>query len=131
MQGIFAACPQRCGHRASNSRPNRGIKETRLQPTHPFWLSLLKIQNMGPGGGERKGCLLFCFSGALSSYVVSSIHISQWISPAERLRCAISQTILHPNPGIEPGSPALQVDSLPLSDSLQPHGLWPTRLLCP
>ena len=51
-----------------------------------------------------------------------------------------------PNPGIKPGSPALQADSLPseplgkegedashsvVSDSLRPHGLWPTRLLCP
>ena len=54
-----------------------------------------------------------------------------------------------PNPGIEPGSPALQADSLPpklsgkpispscvlcrsvISNSLQLHGLQPTRLLCP
>ena len=51
-----------------------------------------------------------------------------------------------PNPGIKPGSPALQADSLPseppgkegedashsvMSDSLWPHGLRPTRLLCP
>ena len=55
----------------------------------------------------------------------------------------------HPNPGIEPTSPALQAHSLPLShqgstpaqigsvscsvlsDSLQPHGVQPVRLLCP
>ena len=57
-----------------------------------------------------------------------------------------------PNPGIEPGSPALQVDVLPLShqgspwetrtcvtckevlvvpDSLRPHRLQPVKLLCP
>ena len=54
-----------------------------------------------------------------------------------------------PNPGIKPGSPELQADSLPskptgkpispscmlchsvMSDSLQLHGLQPTRLLCP
>ena len=51
-----------------------------------------------------------------------------------------------PNPGIKPGSPALQADSLPseppgkegegashsvMPDSLRPHGLRPTRLLCP
>ena len=56
-----------------------------------------------------------------------------------------------PNPGIEPASPALQADSLPLShlgspfiyllplllsrsvvsNFLQPHGLQPARFLCP
>ena len=59
-----------------------------------------------------------------------------------------------PSPGIKPGSPALQVDSLPsespgkprrstttscccclvisvVSDSVQPYGLQPARLLCP
>ena len=41
-------------------------------------------------------CLLSCFSGASSSYVVRRIHLSQWISPMERLRCAISQATLQP-----------------------------------
>ena len=49
--------------------------------------------------------------------------------------------ILVPWPGIEPAPPALDTQSLNhwkrncshllMSDSLRPHALWPTRLLCP
>ena len=52
---VATSCPQRRGHGASNSRPNWGIKEMRLQPIPPFWLSLAQDSEHGAQRWRKKG----------------------------------------------------------------------------
>ena len=81
-----------------------------------------------------------CSPPGSSVHGISQIRILEWV--------AISFSRDSSQPGIEPGFPALQADSLPsetprkpkesqsvthsdMPHSLRPHGLKPARLLCP
>ena len=125
--------------KTESSDPNNGLNcvPPPPLPTPQNMLVCVKVKVLFAQSDSTVCDPVNCSLSGSSVHGIVQARILEWV--------AISFSRDLPHPGIEPGSLALQADSLPseppekpllfhysvVSDSLQPHGLQHARLPCP